>query len=393
MTRSVAPVFDADEEIRDVRGLVRPYAEGELRAIADLAELDGRFPRQVVHDLAKLGVLGLGFPIDLGGSGGSHVGLCVAIEEIYRVSPGIAASAFMSPLIAYDILRFGSKEQRGRYVPRIMDGMAMAALAVTEPDAGSDVASLRTTARRTGSGWILNGRKMYITNAGIADVMVVLARTPDEGPLSISAFVVDLPTSGVTVDASLDKLGWRASETNAVAFDDCELPADAMLGAAGGGFNLVMTGFNLERATLAAGSVGLAQGALDGAIEYAKTRTQFARTLSSFQAVRHSLARCAAEIESARQLTYYAARLVEAGEVGIAAASMAKLVASEMCQDVARRCLQIHGGAGFMKEFRAERYYRDSMIMTIGGGTSEIQAEIIGRRLGLTDRTREQSNS
>ena len=392
MTRTVWPVPDSDEEVRDVRGLMRPYAEDQLRTIADRAEADGKFPRHVVDDLAKLGALGLGFPTELGGSGGTYLGLCVAIEEIYRISPGIAASAFMSPLIAYDILQFGSTQQRERYVPAILDGTAVAALAVTEPDAGSDVASLRTTARRTADGWVLNGQKLYITNAGIADIMLVLARTPDEGDRSISAFVVDLPTAGVTVDAKLDKLGWRASETNGVTLDGCVVPEDAILGTPGSGFTLVMTGFNLERATLAAGSVGLAQGALDDAIAYTTTRTQFGRALASFQTVRHSLAVSAAEIEAARQLTYVAARLVGSDE-GIAAASMAKLVASNMCQEVARRCLQVHGGAGFMKEFRAERYYRDSMIMTIGGGTSEIQAEIIGRQLGLREQPGKQTNS
>jgi alkylation response protein AidB-like acyl-CoA dehydrogenase len=233
---------------------------------------------------------------------------------------------------------------------------------------------------------------MFITNAGIADLMIVLARTPDEGPRSISAFILNMPTKGLTVDAPLDKLGWRASETNSVFFEECEIGDDAMLGSAGSGFSLVMKGFNLERAVLAAGSVGLAQGALDGAIKYAKDRTQFGGTLASFQAVRHTISRSAADIESARQLTYHVARLIEVGEEGIAAASMAKLVASEMCQTVARRCIQIHGGAGFMKEYRAERYYRDSMIMTIGGGTSEIQAEIIGRHLTLTDRITEKRN-
>lgn len=392
MTRSAWPIADLDEEVRDVRGLARPYAEGPMRAAADTAEQEGRFPRAVTDELAKLGLLGLGFPASLGGSGGSHVGFCVAVEEVYRVSPSFGASAFMSPLIAFDILQAGNQAQRERYIPRILGGTAMAALAVTEPDAGSDVASLRTTARRTSTGWRLDGSKMYITNAGIADVMVVLARTPDEGPRSISAFVIDLPASGVTIGASLKKLGWRGSETNAVSFDGCELPADAILGPPGSGFNLIMTGFNLERAALAAGSVGLAQGALDGAVEYARARTQFGRQITEFQAIRHTLARCAAQIEAARQVTYQAARLVGAGDTGIAAASMAKLVASEMCQEVARRCLQVHGGAGFMTEYRAERFYRDSMIMTIGGGTSEIQAEIIGRRLGLTDRTRERSN-
>ncbi|MDX6234060.1 MAG: butyryl-CoA dehydrogenase [Nocardioidaceae bacterium] len=386
MSPATWPVPDLDDEVREVRGLLRPYAEEQLRPVADAAERDATFPRHVVHDLAKLGALGLGFDEALGGSGGSHVGFCVAIEEVYRVSPGIAASAFMSPLVAFDIVQSGNDAQRRRYVPPILEGRTMAALGVTEPDAGSDVASLRTTARRTPQGWRLDGSKAFITNAGLADVMVVLARTPDIGPRAISAFVVDLPTAGVTVEAPLHKLGWRASETNGVSFQGVELAEEAMLGEPGSGLAMVLGGFNLERATLAAGSVGMAQGALDLALEHARTRTQFNAPIAARQAVRHSLARAAARLEAARQLTYRAAALVANGTEGIAAASMAKLVASEMAQDVTRTCVQVHGGAGFMKEYAVERFYRDSMVMTIGGGTSEIQAEIIGRMLGLDER-------
>jgi len=372
---------DLDDEVAAVRGLARRYGEEKLRPIADAAESDGIFPRQVVGDLGSLGLLGLGFPEELGGSGGSLLGLCVAVEETYRISPGIAASAFMSPLVAYDIYQAGTVEQHQRYLPGILSGRTMAALALTEPDAGSDAASVRTTAVRVDGGWRLDGRKLYITNAGLADIIVVIARTPSEPSGGLSAFIVEMPCDGVTVDRRLDKLGWRASETNAIAFDGCVIPPHALLGEVGQGFKLAMNGFNLERTTLAAGSVGLAQGALDEAVAYAQARVQFGQPLTKLQAVRHTLARCAAQVEAARRLTYHAARVLNEPGVAIQAAAMAKLIASQMCQDVARAAVQVHGGAGFMKEFRVERYYRDSMIMTIGGGTSEIQAEIIGKWL------------
>lgn len=382
-SRTPFGVIEQDDEVRTVRELVRRYAEEKLRPVADEAEKTARFPRSVVGDLADLGVLGLGFPTDLGGSGGTYLGLCVAIEETYRISPGIAASAFMSPLVAYDIRHAGSSEQAHRYIPPILSGKTIAGLAVTESDAGSDVASISTRAIRTDSGWRIDGQKMFITNGGLADLIIVLARTSDVEGGGITAFIVELPNERVTVDPPLKKLGWRASETNAISFQGCEVPSDAVVGEVGSGFGLVMTGFNLERVTLAAGSVGLAQGALDAAMEYATLRTQFGRQIACFQAVRHQLARSAAKVEAARRLTYHAARLVDEGRSAAGVASMAKLVAGEMCQDVARSAVQVFGGIGFMKEERVERYFRDSMIMTIGGGTSEIQADIIGKSLGL----------
>lgn len=376
-------VPELDEEVDAVRWLCRRFAEEKLRAVADEAEAAGTFPRHVVNDLAEMGLLGLGFPEDVGGSGGSHLAFCVAIEEVYRVSPGIAASAFMSPLVAYDLLHGGQAGHCDRHVPRILSGETVAALAVTEPDAGSDVASIRTRATRVDGGWRIDGQKTYITNAGIADVMVVLTTTADEPERGFTAFLVELPSDGVHVESHLDKLGWRASETNALTLDGCRVSDDAVVGEVGRGFELIMTGFNLERATLAAGSVGLAQGAVDEAIAYCAVREQFGGPISELQAVRHRVARAAADVEAARRLTYHAARLVGQGRPGAGAASMAKLVAGEMCQDVSRSMLQVFGGAGFMKEFRIERYFRDSMIMTIGGGTSEIQAEIISKELGL----------
>lgn len=384
MARARTNVVDDDEEIARIRAAIREFAEEELREFADRSEEDGRFPSEVTHALGELGVLGLGFPEEYGGTGGSKLAFVVAVEEVYRVSPGIAASAFMSPLVASDILQAGNEQQKQRWLPSIFSGDVMAALALTEPDSGSDAASLRTKAERVDGRWRLNGRKMFITNGGLADVVLVLARVPDEnGSGGISAFLVEADSQGFVVGDPLAKLGWRASETNSLFFDDCYLPEDALLGGIGSGFRLVMRGFDLERVALAAGAVGLAQGALDAATLYATERTQFGRPIGRFQAVGHALARARADVEASRQITYHAARNLEDEHHARLLASMAKLVATEMCQRVSRQAVQAHGGAGFMKEFSVERFYRDAMVMTIGGGTSEIQAELIARELGL----------
>lgn len=382
MTASPLAVPDLDEEVESVRALVRTYIRGSLLATAEDAETGGTYPRHVTKEMGELGLLGIGFPESIGGSGGSLLGLSVGVEEIYRVSPGIAASAYMASLIGYDILQQGSPEQVERYVRPLIEGRAIGALALTEPDVGSDMSSIRTKAVRTATGWSLSGEKMYITNGGIADIMLVLARTPEEPVEGLTAFVLDLPEEGVSASQPLKKLGWRASETNGVVFDDCQLPADAVVGHVGHGLELIKAGLNLERVTLAAGALGLAQGAIDEALSFAKTRIQFGRPISEYQAVRHHIARSASQLEAARQLTYHAARLVESPQGGSAAA-MAKYVASDMCQTVARTAVQIHGGAGFTQEYKVEQFYRDSMIMTIGGGTSEVQLDIIGRGLGM----------
>ncbi len=382
MSASFQGVPDLDDEISSVREVAQNYTRRSLPPIASEAERSGTFPRKVVAEWGALGLLGMGFPEDCGGSGGSHVGFCVSIEELYRISPGIAASASMASLIGYDIYRHGTAEQVERYVRPLLEGQAVGALAITEPDAGSDMSAIRTKAIRTAEGWRISGEKMFITNGGIADVLLLLASTPEEPGAGLTAFVIDLPAQGITASQPLKKLGWRASETNGLSFDDCLIPGDAVVGQVGRGTDLVKAGLNLERVALAAGAVGLAQGAIDEALKYAQDRTQFGRPIGEYQAVRHNIARCAAQLEAARRLTYHAARLID-DPGGVAAAAMAKLFASEMCQAVAQVAVQVHGGAGFTEEFKVEQYFRDSMIMTIGGGTSEMQLDIIGRKLGM----------
>jgi alkylation response protein AidB-like acyl-CoA dehydrogenase len=373
-----------DAELTLIRQTVREYAETRLLPLADEADRTGDFPVEIVREMGDLGMMGLGFPEEVGGSGGSKLAFTVAVEEVYRISAGLAASAFMSPLIAHDIMMSATEEQIQQLVPPILRGEVMAALAVTEPEAGSDAAAIRSTATKTDGGWRISGYKRFITNATHAETVLVLARTTaGAGNKGLSLFAVRRGTAGLNVQPPAAKLGWRCSDTADIAFDDCEVGEDALIGELDAGFKCVMNGFNLERIVLATGSVGLGQAALDASVQYATERVQFGEPIGSFQSIRESIARMAADLEAARQLAYHAARKLDAGESCTAEASMAKLVAAEMAQRVTTKAIQIHGGSGFMMELPVQRYHRDSIIMSIGGGTSEIQAEVIARTLGL----------
>jgi acyl-CoA dehydrogenase len=372
------------DELTMIRELARDFADRRLGPIATECDETGRFPVEIVPELGDLGLLGAGFPEEYGGSGASKLAFAIIVEEVYRVSAGMAASAFMSPLIAHDIMLSATEEQKQSLIPPILRGEAIASLAVTEPDAGSDAAAIRTSATKTADGYRIDGYKRFITNASIADTVLVLARTTrGAGNRGLTLFAVPATTPGVTPQPEIAKLGWRCSDTADIAFDGCEVPEAAMIGELDNGFRVVMNGFNLERIVLATGSVGLGQAALDASIKYVGERRQFGQPIGTFQSVRESVARMAAEVEAARQLSYYAARRLSAGEPATAEASMAKIVAAEMAQKVTARAIQIHGGVGFTMEMPVQRFHRDSMIMTIGGGTSEIQAEVIARTLGL----------
>lgn len=374
----------AAEDIADVRGAVRHYAETRLRPLADEADKTETFPLAIVPELGGLGFLGLGFPEAYGGSGFSHLAFAVAIEEIYRISAGLAASAFMSPLAAHDILLSGSEQQKQELIPGILHGQTIAAVAVTEPGAGSDAGAISTKAVRTASGYRLTGRKRFITNASIADLVLVLARTtPGAGNRGLSLFAIKRGTPGMQSESPVTKLGWRCSDTADLVFDDCEVAESALIGSLDSGFKVVLRGFNLERIVLATGAVGLGQAALEETLNYANERVQFGQPIGSFQSVREAIARMAADVEAARQLAYFAARKLDAGVDCAKEASMAKLIAGEMCQRVTTKAIQLHGGFGFTMEARVQRFHRDSLIMTIGGGTSEIQVEVIARSLEL----------
>jgi alkylation response protein AidB-like acyl-CoA dehydrogenase len=378
------PDTASDSELRLIREAVREYADRRLVPIAEEADTTGRFPIEVVREMGELGFMGIGFPEAYGGAGGSKLAFAMTVEEVYRASAGIAASGFMSPLIAHDLLMAASEEQRQRLVPPILRGESMAALAVTEPDAGSDAGAIRTRATKTDGGYRISGFKRFITNATIAETVLVMARTTaGAGNRGLSLFAVEQGTPGMAPQPPIAKLGWRCSDTADIAFDDCEVPESALIGELDAGFKVVMHGFNLERIVLATGSIGLGQAALEATIGYATERTQFGAPIGTFQSVREGIARMAADVEAARQLAYHAARRLDAGAPCTAEASMAKLVASEMCQRVTTKAIQLHGGVGFTMELPVQRYHRDSLIMTIGGGTSEIQAEVIARALGL----------
>jgi alkylation response protein AidB-like acyl-CoA dehydrogenase len=381
MTQTL-PQTDAD--IVDVRAAVREYAERRLRALAEKADNTETFPNDVVGELGELGFLGIGFPEEVGGSGLTKLAFAIAVEEVYRISAGIAASAFMSPLIAHDLMMSATEDQKRELVPPILRGQWMAALGVTEPDAGSDAGAITTRATRTSGGWRITGRKRFITNATLAELVLVLTRTTDgAGNRGLSLFAIKRGTPGLSTEPPTKKLGWRASDTADVILDGVELPQTALVGELDAGFKVIMRGFNLERIVLATGAVGLGQAALEASVQYAGQRVQFGSPIGTFQSVRESIARMAADVEAARRLAYHAARLLDAGVECAAEASMAKLVAGEMAQRVTTKAIQLHGGVGFTMESPVQRFHRDSLIMTIGGGTSEIQAEVIARSLGL----------
>ncbi len=376
--------LESERDVEDVRENVRHYAEKRLRPLAAGADESSTFPLEIVPELGELGFLGLGFPEAYGGAGFSKLAFAVAIEEVYRISAGFAASAFMTPLAAHDILLSGTEEQKLDLIPPMLKGTLISGVAVTEPDAGSDAGAIATRAERTAGGYRISGRKRFITNANIADVLLVLARTtPGAGNRGLSLFAIRRGAPGMASDRPISKLGWRCSDTADLVLDDCEVPESALIGPLDGGFKVVMRGFNLERIVLATGAVGLGQAALEETVHYASERVQFGQPIGSFQSVREAIARMAADVEAARQLAYYAARRLDAGLECAAEASMAKIVAGEMCQRVTAKAIQLHGGLGFTMESPVQRFHRDSLIMTIGGGTSEILAEVIARALGL----------
>ncbi|MGH9310146.1 MAG: acyl-CoA dehydrogenase family protein, partial [Vicinamibacterales bacterium] len=340
-------------------------------------------PSELLEKLANVGVMGIQFPSELGGSAMSAVDYCICIEEIARVCPAIALSvAAHNGLCSAHIAMFGSDAQKRAYLPRLVRGEVLGAWGLTEANAGSDAAGMRTTAVRRDDGWVLNGAKSFITHGRIGGVMVVVAVTDRAtGHRGISAFVVEHGTPGMAPGKKENKLGMRASDTSEVVFTDCRLPASHLLGEEGQGFVNTLQVLDAGRIGIAALSVGLAQGAYEAARGYAKERRQFGQPIAAFQAIQWKLADAATRIEAARLLTYRAAHLKDTGVRMTRESSMAKLFASEAAVKVADDCVQIHGGYGFVKDYPAEKYFRDVKLLTIGEGTSEIQRLVIARQL------------
>jgi alkylation response protein AidB-like acyl-CoA dehydrogenase len=375
--------FRPTEEQEILRRSVREFAEAEIRPhVMDWDEAQ-QFPMALLPRLAGLGLLGIQSSDQYGGSGMSAVNYCICIEELARVCPAIALSvAAHNGLCSAHIAMFGTEAQRRTFLPRLVKGEVLGAWGLTEANAGSDAAGMRTTATRQGDVWTLNGSKNFITHGRIGGVMVVIAVTDrTRGHRGISAFIVEHGTPGMTVGKKENKLGMRASDTSEVIFADCRIPASQLLGEEGQGFVNTLQVLDAGRIGIAALSVGLAQGAFEAAREYARERRQFGQPIAAFQAIQWKLADAATRIEAARLLTYRAAYLKDRGVRMTRESSMAKLFASETAVKVADDCVQIHGGYGFVKDYPAEKYFRDVKLLTIGEGTSEIQRLVIARQL------------
>jgi len=375
--------FRQTHEQELLRLTVREFAEAEIRPhVMEWDEAQG-FPMDLLPKLAALGLTGIQFPEAYGGAAMSSVDYCICIEELARVCPAIALSvAAHNGLCTSHIAMFGSDAQKTQFLPRLVRGEVLGAWGLTEANAGSDAAAMRTTAVRQGECWVLNGSKTFITHGRIGGVMVVVAITDrTKGHRGISAFVVEHGTPGMSAGKKENKLGMRASDTSEVIFQDCRVPDANLLGHEGQGFINTLQVLDAGRIGIAALSVGLAQGAYEAARAYAKERRQFGQPIAGFQAIQWKLADNATRIEAARLLTYRAAYLKDRGARTTRESSMAKLFASEVAVKAADDCVQIHGGYGFVKDYPAEKYFRDVKLVTIGEGTSEIQRLVIARQL------------
>jgi len=371
------------EEQTLLRRAVREFAETEIRPHVREWDEAQYFPPDLRPKLAALGLLGIQFSEEYGGAAMSAVDYCICIEELARVCPAIALSiAAHNGLCTSHIAMFGNEAQKRKYLPRLTAGEVLGAWGLTEASAGSDAAAMRTTATKQGSCWVLNGSKQFITHGTIGGIMVAMAVTDKaKGNRGISAFVMEHGTPGMSAGKKENKLGMRASDTSEVLYQDCRLPADALLGEEGQGFINTLQVLDAGRIGIAALSVGLAQGAYEAARAYAKERRQFGQPIAAFQAIQWKLADNATRIEAARLLTYRAAFLKDRGIRMTRESAMAKLFSSEIAVKAADDCVQIHGGYGFVKDYPAEKYFRDVKLLTIGEGTSEIQRLVIARQL------------
>lgn len=375
--------FRLDEDQQLLRRTVREFAEAEVRPHVREWDEAQHFPRGLMPKLAALGLMGIQLPEAYGGAGMSAIDYCICIEELARVDPSVSLSvAAHNGLCTAHIHMFGTEAQKQTYVRPLASGSWLGAWGLTEPGAGSDAAATRTTAVRDGGRWVLNGTKTFITHGRVGDVMVVMAVTDrTRGAKGISAFVVEHGTPGMSPGRKEDKLGMRASDTSEVIFEDCRVPDDALLGEEGQGYINALQVLDAGRIGIAALSVGLAQGAFEAARDYATERRQFGEPIASFQAIQWKLADNATRIEAARLLTYRAAHLEAQGRRTSLQSSMAKLYASEIAVRASEDAVQIFGGYGFVKDYPAEKYFRDVKLTTIGEGTSEIQRLVIARHL------------
>ena len=377
-------MFELSQEHESFRKVVRDFAEQEIAPQAERWDRDHEFPVETVHAMGRLGLFGLPFPAEYGGSEADFITLCVAIEEVARVDSSMAITLEAAVgLGAAPIAAYGTEEQRQRWLPDLCAGRTLAGFGLTEPDAGSDAGAGRTRARRDGDDWVIDGAKAFITNSGtpITSLVTVTARTG--AAREITAIVVPTGTPGFTVDPPYRKMGWHASDTHPLTFTDCRVPVANTLGAEGDGFRQFLATLDDGRIAIAAVAVGLAQACLEQSVQYAGERMAFGAPIGANQGVAFRCADLAVMVENARLLTYKAAWLKDVGRPFKQAAAMAKLYATEAAVDATRHATQIFGGAGFIDETPVSRYYRDAKVLEIGEGTSEIQRLVIGRELGL----------
>jgi alkylation response protein AidB-like acyl-CoA dehydrogenase len=375
--------FDLTPEHELVRSTVREFAEQRVAPVAAELDREHRFPYELVEELAGLGLMGMPIPEEYGGAGADTLSYAIAVEELTRIDSSVAITmAAHTSLGTMPILLFGNEEQKGEWLPDLASGRRLAAFGLTEPGAGSDAAASRTTAELRDGQWVVNGSKIFITNAGtkITACVTITARTGDD---ETSNLIVPNGTPGYEISAQMEKLGWRASDTRELSFRDCAVPEGNLLGERGKGFAQFLEILDGGRISVAAMGVGLAQGCYDLAVAYAKEREQFGKPISKFQAVQFQLADMAVEIEAGRVLTYKAAWLKDQRRPFAKEAAMAKLYTGELSHRVANAALQIHGGYGFMEESAIARLYRDQKILEIGEGTNEVQRMVIARHLGL----------
>jgi alkylation response protein AidB-like acyl-CoA dehydrogenase len=375
--------FDLPDEHRLFRDTVRAFAEGEIGPQAEALDREGRFPLDLVARAAELGLMGIPIPAEWEGAGADTLAYAIAIEELARVDQSFAITvAAHTSLGTQPINLFGTLEQKARWLPQLASGRRLAAFGLTEPGAGSDAGATRTTARLDGGEWVVDGAKMFITNAGteISALVTVTART---GADEVSNIVIENGTAGYTQSAPMKKMGWRSSDTRELAFAGCRVPDDHLLGPRGNGFRQFLEILDGGRISVAALGLGAAQGAYEMSLAYAQQREQFGRPIGRFQAVQFKLADMATEIEAARNLVYKAAWLKDMGRDFAQVGAMAKLYTGELSRRVCNEAVQIHGGYGFMDEFPVSRFYRDQKVLEIGEGTNEVQRMVIARGLGL----------
>ena len=375
--------LDLAPEHELIRTTVREFARDRIGPVAEELDREGRFPYELVAELGELGLMGIPVPEAYGGAGADILSYAIAIEELTRVDSSVAITvAAHTSLGTMPILMFGSEEQKLEWLPDLAAGRRLAAFGLTEPDAGSDAGATRTSAELRDGQWVVNGSKIFITNAG-TDVTACVSITARTGPDEISNLIVPNGAPGYEISAPMKKMGWRASDTRELSFRDCTVPEGNLLGERGKGFTQFLEILDGGRISVAAMGVGLAQGAYDLAAAYAKERHQFGKPIVSFQAIRFRLADMATEIEAGRNLVYKAAWLKDQGRPFALEAAMAKLYTGELSHRVVNWALQIHGGYGFMDEFAISRLYRDQKILEIGEGTNEVQRLVIAKQLGL----------